>query len=276
MKPRIELGLPNNEYHAMPEFSSTQIKDVLRTPAHFYAKHLAGDRGHKDPTPNMLLGTVVHSLLLEPDNFNNEYAISQKFDRRTKQGKADAAEFDKENAHKMVIDAELYSEAKAITAQLEKHSVSTLLRLPDMIAEASIFYDDAETGLNCRIRPDFHLPPCDAFPNGLIVDLKTTDNASYTRFNRTIVNFGYHISAAMYCDGFMRLYETEQAPAYIWLVGERDAPYAVIAYSPNFETMQKGDDKKREALQLIADCIAANEWPAYSTDVLDINLPAWA
>lgn len=276
MKPRIELNLPNDEYHAMPELSSSQIKDVLRTPAHFYAKHMAVDKKTNAPTPNMLLGTVVHSLLLEPDRFDSEYVISQKFDRRTKLGKVDAAEFEAVNADKVVIDEAIYSEAKQITAQLAKHSVSKLLRLPDMIAEASIFYSDEATGLDCRIRPDFHLPPCDAFPNGLIVDLKTTDNASYHSFNRTIINFGYHISAAMYCDGFMAYYKTTEPPPFIWLIGERDAPYAVIAYQPNFETMQKGYEKFSEAMQLINECMQTNDWYGYPTDILDINLPAWA
>lgn len=276
MKPRIEHDLSNGAYHAMPELSSTQIKDVLRTPAHFYAKHMAVDKKTHAPTQTMLLGTVVHTLVLESDKFDSEYAISQKFDRRTKQGKADAAEFDAANSRKTVIDGDLYAQAKLMADSILKHPVARLLKLPAMIPEASIFYTDAETELDCRIRPDYHLPPCEQFPNGLIVDLKTTDNASYNAFNRTIVNFGYHISAAMYCDGFMQLYETDEPPAFLWLIGERDAPYAVIAYSPNFETMQKGDDKKREALQIIAECMAAEEWPAYSTDILDINLPAWA
>ena len=100
----------------MPELSSSQIKDVLRTPAHFYAKHMAVDKKTNAPTLNMLLGTVVHSLLLEPDRFDSEYVVSQKFDRRTKQGKADAAEFEAANAEKVVIDEAIYSEAKQITA----------------------------------------------------------------------------------------------------------------------------------------------------------------
>lgn len=276
MKPRIEHDLSNDAYHAMPELSSTQIKDVLRTPAHFYAKHLAVDKKTKAPTASMLLGTVVHTLVLESDKFDAEYVISKNFDRRTKQGKADAAEFEAANSRKTVIDGDLYDQAKLMATSILKHPVARLLKLPAMIPEASIFYTDLETELDCRIRPDYHLPPCEQFPNGLIVDLKTTDNASYNAFNRTIINFGYHISAAMYCDGFMQLYDTDEPPAFLWLIGERDAPYAVIAYSPNFETMQKGDDKKREALQLIAECMAAEEWPAYSTDILDINLPAWA
>lgn len=272
----IELNLGNDDYHAMPEFSSSQIKDVLRTPAHFYAKHMAVDKKTNAPTTNMLLGTVVHTLVLESDKFASEYAISEKFDRRTKAGKEAAAEFDAKNHGKTVIDVELYEQAKAMAGNVLSHPVARLLKLPGMINEASIFYTDADTGLDCRIRPDYHLPPCDAFKTGLIVDLKTTDNASYGPFTRTIANFGYHISAAMYCDGFMQLYETDEPPAFLWLVVERDAPYAAIAYQPNVETMDKGWDSKREAMATLAECIQNNEWPAYPTDILDINLPAWA
>ena len=63
---------------------------------------------------------------------------------------------------------------------------------------------------------------------------------------------------------------------FIWLIGERDAPYAVIAYQPNFETMQKGYEKFSEAMQLINECMQTNDWHGYPTDILDINLPAWA
>lgn len=276
MKPRIDLNLPNDEYHAMPELSSTQIKDVLRTPAHFYAKHRAVGKKSHAPTATMLLGTVVHTLVLESDKFDAEYAISEKFDKRTKNGKAQAALFDAVNTEKTVIDQSVYAQARLMADSILKHPVARLLKLPAMIPEASIFYRDVESDLACRIRPDYHLPPCEQFPQGLIVDLKTTDNASYHAFNRTIINFGYHISAAMYCDGYMQLYETDEPPVFLWLIGERDAPYASICYQPDFSTMQKGDDKKRDALKLLAECVENNHYPAYSTDITNIELPQWA
>lgn len=276
MTPRIELNLPNDDYHAMPQLSSTQIKDALRTPAHFYAKHRAVDKKSHAPTATMLLGTVVHTLVLESDKFDSEYAISQKFDKRTKQGKLDAELFSSINAHKTVIDDAIYTQAQSMANSILRHPVARLLKLPSMIPEASIFYTDTETGLDCRIRPDYHLPPCEQFPHGLIVDLKTTDNASYGAFNRTIINFGYHISAAMYCDGFMQMYGTDEPPPFLWLIGERDAPYAVICYQPNAETMAKGLADKNEALSIIADCENTGDWYGYPSDILDINLPMWA
>lgn len=274
-KTTLITDMSNAEYHDQSAFSSSQIKDILRTPAHFYTKHL-GKTTKKAPSADMLLGSVVHTLLLENDKFATEYAISQKFDKRTKQGKVDAEKFEQENMGKTIIDQDIYDTALQMAKSLGQHNVAKLLKTNHAIAEASIFYTDVETGLDCRIRLDFHIPPCDIFPNGLIVDLKTTDNASSGQFARTIYNFGYHISAAMYQDGFVQHYQTNEPPPFIWLVAEREAPYAVIAYNPDHETLHKGHDKKSQALQMLAQCLQENHFPAYSSDILTISLPNWA
>lgn len=273
--PTIITDMTNAKYHQQKAFSSSQIKDILRTPAHFFAKHMS-EKTPKAPTSDMLLGSVVHTLLLENDKFAEEYAVSTKFDRRTKQGKADAEEFEQANIGKTIIDQDTYDKALLMTTSLQQHNVAKLLKTNNAIAEASIFYTDKETGLECRIRPDFHIPPCEVFPNGLIVDLKTTDNARSSSFAKTIHNFGYHISAAMYQDGFMQYYQTNEPPPFIWLVAEREAPYAVIAYSPDDETLYKGHDKKSQALSTLAECLKTNHFPAYSSDILTIEMPKWA
>lgn len=40
------------------------------------------------------------------------------------------------------------------------------------IAEASIFFTDPIYDLQLRIRPDYHIIPCDRYPNGLIIGTK--------------------------------------------------------------------------------------------------------
>lgn len=268
-------NMTNAEYHAHSAFSSSQINEILRTPAHFYAKHIAKTTTKK-PSDNMLLGTLVHTLLLENDKFANEYAISQKFDKRTKQGKTDAQVFEQANAGKIIIDEQMYETALSMTDNLKQHIVAKLLQQNNTIAEASIFYTDVETGINCRIRPDFHIPPCNNFPNGLIVDLKTTDNASTIQLAKTIYNFGYHISAVMYQDGFMQHYQTNEPPPFIWLVAEREAPFVVVSYAPDEQTLFKGHDKKSLALTTLANCLKNNHFPAYANEILTINLPKYA
>ncbi len=276
--PQLIQNLSNAEYHKRKEFSSSQIKDLGngKTPAHFFAKHLAEDKAEKTESTDMLLGTTVHALLLEGDKFDTEFAVKEKVDGRTKAGKEYNANFAKQAEGKTVINKAMYEQAKTMSDNMKKHPVAKLLNLPNAIAEASIIYQDDETGLNLRVRPDFMIPPCEQFINGLIVDVKTTGEANHSAFAKTIYNFGYHISASMYCDGFMKLYDTINRPDYLLLVVEREAPYAVIAYQLDEPTMQVGNQVLRRNLAILANCQATGQYPAYPSEPQSISLPSWA
>ena len=44
-------------------------------------------------TPAMKFGSAIHMNVLQPEEFHINYAVAPKFDKRTKQGKANHAEF---------------------------------------------------------------------------------------------------------------------------------------------------------------------------------------
>lgn len=266
----INKSLSNADYHAHPAVSSSQLKNMLRTPAHF----LAALDENKAPSDVMNLGSLVHTLLLEPHKLATEYTVMPKFDRRTTQGKADYAAWLADNDGKTVITQEQMDTAQKMTQSLSKSPVAKLLQGNHAICEPSIFYTDGNTGIDCRVRPDFMIEPCQAFPNGLIVDLKTTENAGVNAFKRTITNFAYHLSAAMYLDGFEAEFGTR--PAYIWLVVERDAPYAVACYTPTDEMLERGKETLDEALARLKQCRDADHYPAYGNQIMAIDLPKWA
>lgn len=274
--PTLIHGMANAEYHAHASISSSQLKDVLRSPAHFYAKYVAPDREVKQPTDSMILGSAVHALFLEPDIFDDEFATSPVFDRRTKAGKQDFVKFQAESYGKTILTPEQKETAQRMASSLVSHPVNQIIMQGNGFRESSIFYVDMESGLDCRVRPDYHIPPCEEWVNGLVLDLKTCDDARPAAFARSIANFNYHTSAAMYCDGFQAYYNTPNPPDYIWLVIERDRPFACAAYQADEAILFIGHSKKRQALELIADCKRMNQWPSYSPRIESIALPAWA
>lgn len=95
-------NLSNADYHAHPAVSSSQLKHMLRTPAHY----LAAIHRPKLATDSMHLGSLVHTLLLEPHMVDDEYTVMPKFDRRTKQGKADYEAWLEHNGNKTAVTAE--------------------------------------------------------------------------------------------------------------------------------------------------------------------------
>lgn len=271
----IILGMSNADYHALPSVSSSMLKTILRSPAH-YADAYLSEKTRKEPTASMVLGSLTHTLFLEPENFGSEYIIAPECDRRTKEGKAVYAAFQDAADGLTVITAEQLQTAQAMSNALCGHIIHEAMTGGH--AEASIFYSASVggVGMACRIRPDYHIPPCDTWPTGLIIDVKTTDDARPEAFARTCVNFGYDLSAAMYCDGFMRHYGTAEPPLFLLPVVERDSPHAVACYECSPEMLDKGNEKYRKALELLTICRLAGEWPGYDSGIQLLNLPKWA
>ena len=104
---KIDFSMSNQDYHAQTSVSSSQLKDVLRSPAHFYAKYLAEDREPTPETDNMRLGSAVHLLFLEPELYAENIAIPPVCDRRYVEFKKIYAEFEENSKGKSI---EKYSE----------------------------------------------------------------------------------------------------------------------------------------------------------------------
>lgn len=131
----------------------------------------------------------------------------------------------------------------------------------------SLYCEDSETGLQLKARPDW-------MTGSVIPDLKSTNDASPQAFSKTIANFGYDIQAAFYLDIANTLALKKDCFAFI--VCEKDPPFAVAVYQIFPEDVEIGRQKYRRLLNRYLECVCANSWPGYSTDIQFIGLPAWA
>lgn len=266
--------MSNDEYHACPEFSSSQLKDMNRSAAHFYVNSITKE-AKKEASTAMNFGTLVHTMFLEPEQFENEFVIAPKFDRRTKAGKEEAAAWEQENEGKMLVSEEDVENANRMATNLRTLGIYKEMQNNYGMPEASFFFTDPIFGLNLRTRPDWHIAPCKAFPNGLIIDLKTTDDARPMAFSRTCANFSYDLSASMYREGFQAYYQTEDKPPFIFLVAERNTPFNVKQYKASDLFLSVGDVRYKKSKELLAESLLLDEWNGYSKEIEDIFLPQY-
>lgn len=266
--------MSNEEYHSRPEFSSSQLKDMLRSSAHFYSNNILKEV-ERETKAAMSFGTLAHTLFLEPEQFEHEFVIAPKFDRRTKAGKEEALAWEQANQGKILVDAEQVEGAKRIVANLQKLSSYADMQNNYGMAEASIFFTDPIYGLELRIRPDWHIAPCKAFPNGLILDLKTTTDARAHAFSKKCSDFGYDLSAAMYREGFQQYYQTEDKPPFILLVAESAIPHNVKQYKAADLFLSVGEARYNKAKELLTESLLINEWDGYSLEMEDLFLPSY-
>lgn len=270
----IVEGMSNAQYHARPEYSSSQLKDMIRSAAHFYSHNIAKEH-EKERKACMDFGTLAHTLFLEPEQFSNEFVIAPVFDRRTKAGKEEAAAWEQSNEGKTLVTEEQVQGAKRIVKNLQTLSMYGVMQNNYGMAEASFFFTDPIFGLELRVRPDWHVVPCSAFPNGLILDLKTTSDARAIAFQRQCGNFAYDLSAAMYREGFQQVYGTENKPDFIFLVAENTAPFNVKQYKASNLFLSIGEQRYYRAKELLAESLLLQEWDGYSKELEEINLPSY-
>ena len=218
----------------------------------------------------MVIGSAVHTSVLEPDEWDATYAVTPAgINRRTNAGKAEWDVFTTAAGSRTVISREDADLVGKITEGVFAHpAASGLLGLPGK-AETSLFWKDAETGLECKCRPDYLLDD-----GSTIVDVKTTESASPADFMQSIVKFRYHVQAAWYLHGVEQA--TGKRPEqFVFVCIEKRPPFACAVYVAAPEMVQIGWDTARANLNRLAECMAADAWPGYSDQVELINLPAW-
>lgn len=269
MKTGIYSGISNDDYHGGVGVSKSGLDVLARSPLHYWAKYIDPNRERKEPTPAMKLGTAIHTAVLEPDEFSKRHMVAPVVDRRTKDGKATWEQFvaDAEAAGADLISAEDFATCQAISQQVRQHPTARKV-FANGTPELSAYWTDAETGLLCKCRPDWLGLP-------LIVDLKSTEDASAEGFAKSAWNYRYWVQAAWYVDGIEQA--TGQRPdAFVFAAFEKSAPYACAFYFADEAMLDMGRREYRKQLRVLADCKAADKWPGYPTDVLPLGVPAWA
>lgn len=90
--------------------------------------------------------------------------------------------------------------------------------------ELSIFWKDITTKTKCKGRIDFNRT------DKIIVDLKSTKNASPLEFNKSIFNYKYFMQAAFYLDGISAITGERYHSFYIIAI-ETKKPYLINCFS---------------------------------------------
>lgn len=257
------------DYLAWDAVSSHDLMLVRRSPAHLRDSKAAP----RQPTDAMRLGTAAHAWILQPEEAPDMIMVAPKVDRRTKAGKQMWAEFLEEAGSRTIVNEDeartLAQMAGAVAAAPAARAVLDAAK----IREASMLWRHGEVW--GRGRPDA-MSEC----GSLIVDLKTTMDASPDAFARTAANFNYPLQAAYYVDGLQAagIASPDAVTSFVFLVVEKTPPYGVAVYTLPEDAIELGRNQYQSALSTYEDAVATNIWGGYSAayQIETLNLPRWA
>jgi hypothetical protein len=274
IEPGIYEDISNDDYHEGEGISSSQVKVLaLKTPAHYFWKYLDPNNEHevKDKWGALAIGTLFHSLLLEPEKpIEREFLFVDDINRRSKAGKeafADNLATATESGRNIVTHEE-HEHVKKMVAEARKQSLFNSLFTGGR-AELSCYWNDPDTGILCKCRPDY------LHDDNIIVDLKSCRDADEDGAGKASFNFGYYISAAFYLDGVAAA-TGKPADSFIFAFMEKEPPYCAAPYVITEEDIALGRALYKQALDKMVSCTAAKRWPGYTTNITELEIPVWA
>jgi exodeoxyribonuclease VIII len=262
--------MDNATYHSHSAVSKSHLDLVAKSPLHYWSRYLDPNRVPQEPTAAMAIGSAVHTHVLELDQWDAQYVVAPAgIDRRTKVGKAEWEVFQTAIGTRTVISREDADLVMRIGRSVLSHPAAAyLLGLPGK-AETTHMWVDEISGLQCKCRPDWLLDD-----GSMIVDLKTTEDASPKEFQRSIAKWRYHVQASWYLDGLQ--HATGKRPEqFVFIAVEKKPPYACAVYVADAQMIEIGRDTARRDLDKLNVCKAADYWPGYSDCIEQINLPPW-
>lgn len=267
--PGVRHDLTTDEYHAITDwYSSSQLKAAL--PERYKT---GGNQAALD------FGTLFHSLVLEPDTVEETIVVldaaqiagtnpktKRPYDSPTATKKYREAVAEATAAGKTVVDPADWDKARAMADAVTRHdTASKLLHAPDRVTEESAFAID-DDGIRHKARFDCRIP-------GAIVDLKSTaGRVGRDAITRTILDFGYEVSAQHYLAVARLLGLDVQAFALVFVT--KTDPYRVTVAELDESILARGAALRRQALDRLTNPAA----PAYegATGFLTITAPRWA
>ena len=251
--------MTEEEYRSYPAVNKSTLWEMHKSPAHY--KYLM-DHDMED-TDAFRIGRAIHSAVLTPVQFKNGYAKAPDVDRRTKAGKEALLIFESMNNGKEILTASEYDMAKEIADHVRRNpDVKKLLQKTQR--EKVILWDDQETGMACKCK-------CDAIRKGLIIDLKTAQDASTDTFTKEAVRYGYDVQTAHYCLAHESLYGC--MPEWYFIVVEKKPPYAMNILKADNGFIDYGYFRRQTLMEKLQHCKEAGEWADYGTN--NLIMPEW-
>jgi hypothetical protein len=249
----LHVGVPLAEYLAWPVMSQSVLKMGRKSMAHLRA---AMDQEREIvPTDDMLLGSALHTVFLEPETIIDRVVRWDGGARRGKEWEA----FKLANAGKIILTENGYASMVGMVRALR--AAPEVKRWLGRIEAVEVSCVGTIDGVPMKARVD-------ALTSEPIIDLKKVSDGDPRVFMSTAYKYGYHIQAYVYSRLFGR-------KRFVMLTVEDEPPYDVVPYELDEDFMEIGRQETTDLLASVRQCMESGAWPGRSSEIVPMNAPAW-
>lgn len=277
-QPRLGIfPMPAADYHAdKAAVSKGMLATLLKRRRLYKAEHIDGREEEREPTTDMDKGTLTHTGLLEPELFDDAYAIYPA-DVLAKNGAAStnaARAFKEEHAAagKIVLKQEDFDDVLAMIASV-KARLGHWLKLESR-REHAVYWRDDETDILCRCRPDWLIEKGGC---AYIFDLKTTADSSPEAFRRAAEQHRYWLQHAHYSNGVHIALDREVDTEFYFVVVENTFPHTTVLYQLLPSVAVAADVRRCGLMEELAERLATGNWSEpWERDIQPLDIRPWS
>lgn len=251
--------MTESEYRSLPALNASRFKAFVRSPYHFF------NQKEVETTENMLIGTAIHTALLEPEKYLSTIAYYPEVDRRTTEGKRIAAEFEATSVGKSILKAksqevvERCVAAVSATDEWKREKANKNNRY-----EMVIMFEFA--GIQCKAKLDITDSEV-----GWITDVKSCQDASHDKFRYDIQDRLYWVQAAFYVMAAEAHFGKKFR--FSFCAVETGDPSAVAWYTVPEDEMERWKSIVGMKMHQLKKCQEDNQWIGYaSRELAPLNL----
>lgn len=292
MEPGRYEAIDFTEYLALHYLSRSAFRYLARSPGAYRSWLEDGEDEGDDRKEDSVIGQAIHCLLLTPDLFEDSFVVApychKSWKDETVWEKRSRGECKYEGgAETWAQFTAQYPDAEYVTTKdMERiHAIAEKMRAIDVVrrmlegeggaSEVTYVWDDPETGVRLKCRPDRIYGPSEIASARTVLDLKTTGSSVTPRsFGYSTFNRAYHVQAYLaqwaleIVDGIPM-----EDTATVFLAWETKRPYRVEGYWLDSDDLALAAQEVRRLIRLYAECVERDQWPDSSGLLRKVQRP---
>lgn len=228
------VKMSDEDYFKVDALSNSDFRLLAESVLHYENKDLFKLEG-----ASLELGSAVHKLVLEPDNFNDDFIIEEfegcELNKNSKAYKEAKSSWLDSAKGKTILSKDLFHQV-TLMARNVKAIAGGLLQ--GGVAEYAFFSEFDDVPVKCKA--DYYIESA-----GVVIDLKTTK--SIKDFKKSVLDYNYGTQSAFYTDVIKST--GRKAEKFVFILVETTKPYMVSVQEMNIESVEEGRAIYTERLQ---------------------------
>jgi len=254
----------NREYHLDSEYISKSVLAKMAICPQYFKWYLENEQ---EKSADLILGSAFHKIVLEPKDFDNEFAVMPPIDRRTSAGREQYNNFIAESEGKEIITQDDYNTICEMRDSILNNRYARALI--NGYTEQSMYTTDELTGEGVKARPDVWRNVKDRV---VITDLKSCKSALMNDVTRDVVKYSYDLQAYMYSLIASQVLNVPMENIdFIFIFCEKKAPYLINITQADENVLKRGETLFRQYIGMYHECKETDNWYGLNGEMGVIN-----